>query len=112
MPKHDPYRQPKRFPVFLDEFLRLVVGGKYKAVRLKQYRKFLVRHIGSCQKLHPSENMPVHDAVEKVLTRDRIQGLDAMWFGIVRGEFLQWIALQRKEKASKAGRASWSQGRR
>ena len=98
MPKHDPYRLPKRFPVYLDEFLRLVIGGKYKANRLKTYRAFL-----------RSQNVV---DVESVLTRDRTKGFEDHWFGQVRVLLLQWIALQRKEKASKAGRASWSQGRR
>jgi hypothetical protein len=62
MPKHDPYQKPKYFPVYLDEFLRLVVGGKYKRKREYTYRAFLIA----------SDPNATPVQIEAILERDRV----------------------------------------
>ena len=106
MPKHNPYRQPASFPVYLDEFLRIAVGGKYKANRLKTYRDYLRYHTRFQLGPQATEE-ELLNAVDKIIIRERTQGMSEPWFGLVREEFLRWIALRRQDKARKAATARW-----
>src|SRR5580704_12553909 len=102
MPKHDSYQMPKSFPVYLPEFLKLVIGGKYKQKRRDIFRDYLC-----CSK--PSAKLAEIDAIFK---RHEDEGMSEFWFTSVRTDFLNWRAQRRSEKASKASKTRWSQKRR
>jgi len=102
MPKHDPYQMPKSFNVYLSEFLKLVVGGKYKQRRRDIFRDYL------CASKPVS--MPVE--IDAILKRYEDEGMSEVWFTSIRTDFLIWRAQRRSEKASKASKRRWSQQRR
>ena len=99
MPKHDPFKAPRKFPVLLDEFLRIVLGGKYRKVRLKTFCHYLRATVPA-------------SGVDEVLNRYRTKGFDEVWFEIARADMLRWLKLRRTEKARKAAYKRWSQNRR
>ena len=100
MPKHDPYRAPRRFPVPFCEFLRIVIGGKYRRIRLKLYREFL------------RDQLVPADQIEQIIERNKTQGIPEHFYTHLRETYLQWTALRRTEKARKAAHKRWSQERR
>jgi len=101
MPKHDPYRTPSKFPVPLDEFLRLVVGGRYKADRLKLYRDYLGESIigGSLGTL---------DSIEQTIKHNRSHGIPQLFFRELRENFLVWRAMKRKAQGRAAAKKRWA----
>jgi hypothetical protein len=93
---------PKNFPVCLNEFLRLVVGGKYKQKRHDTFRAYLC---ASNPKSTPTE-------IDSIMERYETKGISYGWFIEVRPNFLAWLAQRRTEKARKAATKRWSQKRR
>jgi hypothetical protein len=109
-----------------DEFLRLTVGGRYKANRMKLYRDYakdmiLPGHVDSLVYANdPAQKIPREKAekiaapasfdevewwmqkvTEEIITNEEIFRLNA-------GAFLRWRAEQPRERARKAAAKRWS----
>jgi hypothetical protein len=115
---------PKKYPVDFDEFLRLTVGGRHKAHRLKIYRDYAkdMVWLGHVWNLKYKNNTAVMtdseaeklaapaslDEVENYIkgTRDLIEH-EGLYFGRARA-FLEWRAKQPAERARKAANKRWN----
>ena len=122
---------PKEFPVYLDEFLRLVIGGKSRGNRLGIYRIFVrdrvmaridvtrtIRSLRSQLRMAPGARPPVDEEVgcdetfilgqiESEIKTEKSSGFSEEGFIFLRAELLGWISERRKEKAKKAANARW-----
>jgi hypothetical protein len=122
--------KPREYPVSFDEFLRLVIGGKDKADRLKIYRDY-VKHmiwIGHIRALeypsNPADKLSLEEAIKTALPAS-IDEVEA-WikhdkqrqyaheelFAIDARSLLEWLAEQPKARARHAAVKRWSQKRR
>jgi hypothetical protein len=107
---------PKKYPVGLDEFLRLALPKKRPADRMKLYRESLrldIRHTRSYQRLGgvvPIESVPIpsDSEVADVIARHRETGFDESQFQpclITLRKFADWEQRQNRKKRAKAGSA-------
>ncbi|MBI4662164.1 MAG: hypothetical protein HY735_25370 [Verrucomicrobia bacterium] len=96
----------KSYPVSLDEFLRLIVGGK-STDRLHRYRQFLADSIRKqCAISHepePSES-DLLGQVAKIVERDQREPLTHGEYLGRAASFLQWRAMLPSLKASHAAK--------
>ncbi|MBI4325265.1 MAG: hypothetical protein HY674_08380 [Chloroflexi bacterium] len=101
--------KPSKYPVPLDEVLRLTVGGQYRGDRLRTYRKFL-RESGIIQP--PPDQSQVAD----ILARQRRFGISEQDYAQLCHEVMQWLRQDRRATAQKnarqAARKRWPQERR
>jgi hypothetical protein len=118
--------KPKKFPVTFDDFLRLMIGGRYKANRVKIYRDYvkeLIRRghasalanpknhtykisLEDAEKLvAPASLDEISDAMQqeaaKVITHEQLYLMRAR-------DFLEWRAKQPTERAKKAAAKRWN----
>lgn len=121
---------PFKFPISFDEFLRLTVGGKSKATRLKTYRDYAKQmiYLGHVKALvnpsNPAKKVSEDEAKKRALPAliDEVE----CWiqrakqeifknreqYELAAGAFLNWLQQQPTERAKKAATRRWSQDRR
>lgn len=121
--------QPKSYPVKFDDFLRLLVGGKYKSNRLKIYRDYVKAMIlgGHIRQLtnpnNPSKALSLSEAEKTAqpATLDEIEDwmrdAKARSFGeglyqFEADAFLRWKNEQPVQRAKRASKVRWNQARR
>src|SRR5262245_29211069 len=115
MAKHDPFRrQPQKFPVRLDEFCRLVIGGKSRGERLRLFRAYVRDNLKATRMIERKPELSedeLIDAVEKIVVREQTEGMAEFWFTALRQQFCEWRKNRRKEKALKAASARWKKSK-
>jgi hypothetical protein len=120
--------KPEKFPVTFDDFLRLMIGGRYKAGRLKIYRDYvkeLIRRGHVSALTHPKNHtykISAEDAEKLVApasldeiefgmnhARQRIyKASDQQLYQMDARDFLEWRAKQPAERARKAAIERWN----
>ncbi len=128
--ENDGIPRPTNYPVTFDEFLRLVIGGRYKADREKTYRDYARcriedGHLRSLMYPHRNggEAAPYEQAIKKVKpalldevelwmkdTGKRIYTSES-WYLLAAGDFLRWRNQERSERGRKAATKRWSKDR-
>lgn len=120
---------PTKFPVPLDEFLRLAAGGKYKADRLGKYRAFLRWQVPIQKAATRSleEHIPETEAVRDrppatineiadIIERRKRDGISEENYPAFFETFTRWLDRESADTShrqhSNAARARWSQDRR
>ena len=120
--------KPEKFPVTFDDFLRLIIGGRYKANRLKIYRDYvkeLIRRGHVSALTHPKNHtykISLEDA-EKLVTpasldeiefgmnhaKQRIyKASDQQLYQMDARDFIEWWSKQPAERARKAAVRRWN----
>jgi hypothetical protein len=115
---------PKKYPVDFNEFLRLTVGGRHKARRLKIYRDYTkdmiwMGHVFNHQYKNGTAVMtgieaeklaePVSlDEVETWIKKDKIALIDEGIYSIRARALLEWQAKQPSERGRKAAAKRWN----
>jgi hypothetical protein len=115
---------PKKYPVNFDEFLRLTVGGRHKARRLKIYRDYAkdmiwLGHVVKHQYKNGTAVMtgeeaeklaePVSlDEVDNWIKSDKGALIDEGIYLMRARAFLEWQAKQPAERARKAAAKRWN----
>jgi len=120
--------KPEKFPVTFDDFLRLMIGGRYKAHRLKIYREYvkeLIRRGHVSALTHPKNHtfgVSLTDAEKLVApasldeiefgmnhAKQRIyKANDQELYQMDASDFLEWRAKQPAERARKAAAKRWN----
>lgn len=115
---------PSKYPVTFDEFLRLTVGGRQKAHRLKIYRDYAkdmvwLGHVFGLQYKNNTAVMTLGEA-EKLAapaSLDEVENYIKGTRGLIEHEglylrraraFLEWRAKQPAERARKAANKRWN----
>jgi hypothetical protein len=122
-PIHVP--MPKKYPVDFDEFLRLTVGGRHKAHRLKIYRDYSrdmiwLGHVRGHQYKNNTAVMTGSEAeklaepatldeVDDWIKHDKKTSIETEGIYTMRARaFLEWRAKQPAERARKAANKRWN----
>jgi hypothetical protein len=115
---------PKKYPVDFDEFLRLTVGGRYKAHRIKIYRDYIkdmiwLGHVFNHQYVNRTAVMSGEEAkklaepaslseIENWIKSDGDSLIESEGLYFQRASaFLDWRSKQPSERGRKAAAARW-----
>jgi hypothetical protein len=128
--KQNQIPKPKNYPVTADDFLKLLIGGKYKSRRMKIYRDYAkemiwLSHINwLVHPRNPSDKISYEEA-EKVAEPASPDEVDN-WMNEFKQRkyhnedaytfpariFLEWLAKQPSERASKAAKQRWAKSKK
>lgn len=116
---------PKKYPVTFDEFLRLTIGGRYKARRLKIYRDYAIdmiwlSHVHNHQYKNKTAVMSEEEA-EKIAEPASLDEVETwiksdlaapapneLIYRLRAGALIDWLKKQPSERGRKAAGKRWN----